>query len=562
MTNIISLFLFFAFSGFHVSAQFTKYVIQLKDKTGTPFSIDNPSEFLSQKSIERRVKQKIEIVESDLPIPPRYLDSIRSLGNVTILNQSKWLNQVCIETVDQDALAKVNSFSFVKNSQPVQRKLNPAFISKQKFTEEIKKTGSLETAFDEKDHYNYGHSFDQIDIHHGEYLHNNGFHGEGMLIAILDAGFYHYLTLPAFDSVRINGQIIDTYDFVDNKKDVNEESSHGMQCFSILASNLPGELVGSSPKAKYILYRTEDASSESLVEEQNWIAAAEKADSIGVDIITTSLGYNTFDNPVFDHTYQDMNGRTTMIARGASMAAQKGMIVLAAAGNEGNDPWHFIVTPGDADSILTVAAVNYSGNPANFSSYGPSSDGRIKPTVASVGVGTAISSTTGPIVTGNGTSFATPNLAGLVTCLWQAFPDFTNMEIIEAVKKSSSKYFSPDERIGYGIPDFQLAFEELEQQRENRNIITILGDERLKVYPNPFSKKIIIGISPETSGKIYFRLFDVSGKLYLKKEQNAIAGQPQQISLELNNPLPAGIYFLRFFDGKKLKTIKLISEKK
>jgi subtilisin family serine protease len=562
MTKIISLFLFFAFSGFNVFAQFSKYVIQLKDKTGTPFSINNPSEFLSPKSIQRRVKQNIEVTESDLPISPRYLDSIRSIGNVTVLNQSKWLNQVCIETVDQNALEKIKSFSFVKSSKPVQRKFNPVVISREKFNEEIKGRDSSKSPFDTKDYYTYGHSFDQINIHHGEYLHNNGFHGEGMLIAILDAGFYHYQTLPAFDSVRMNGQILDTYDFVDNKNDLNEQSAHGMQCFSIIASNIPGELVGSSPKANFYLYRTEDASSESLVEEQYWIAAAERADSIGVDVITTSLGYNRFDNPVFDHTYQDMNGKTTMIAKAASMAAQKGMIVLAAAGNEGNDPWHFIVTPADADSILTVGAVNYSGNPASFSSYGPSSDGRVKPTVASVGVGTAISSTTGPIVTGNGTSFATPNLAGLVTCLWQAFPDFTNMEIIKAVKKSSSKYFSPDERIGYGIPNFELAFKDLEQQRENRNIITILGDERLKVYPNPFSNEIIIAINPENTGKIYFRLLDVTGKLYLKKEQNVIGDQPQQISLVFINPLPAGIYFLQFFDGKKLKTIKLISEKK
>ena len=236
-----------------------------------------------------------------------------------------------------------------------------------------------------EDFYNYGNSYSQIHIHEGEYLHDKGFHGEGMSVAILDAGFYHYLSLPAFDSVRNNNQVKETYDYVANETSVDEDYFHGMECFSIMAGNLPGQLVGSSPKANYYLYRTEDVSTESPVEEQYWAAAAERADSIGVDVISTSLGYNQFDNPVFNHTYADMNGHTTIIAKAAGLAAKKGMIVVVAAGNAGTSAWHYITTPADADSIVAVGAVNTSGVIAGFSSYGPSSDGRVKPEVASVG---------------------------------------------------------------------------------------------------------------------------------------------------------------------------------
>jgi hypothetical protein len=559
MKKFYFLFLTAAFFSFNVSAQFTKYVVTFKDKSGTPFSINNPSQFLSARSIERRNKQHIAIDETDLPIVPRYIDSVRLSGNVIILNRSKWLNQVCIETTDAAALLKINSLSFVQVTNPVMRLSNQQLISKNKFIEKINRTTSPQSPMSPTD-YSYGNSFNQIHIHEGEYLHNKGFRGEGMLIAIIDAGFYHYQTLPAFDSVQMNNQIMETYDFVANKTDVNEEFSHGMQCFSIIAGNIPGQLVGSSPKATFLLYRTEDISSESPIEEQNWIAAAERADSIGVDVTSTSLGYDTFDNPVFDYTYADMNGHTSMIAKAASMAAKKGMIVVVAAGNEGNNSWHYIVTPADADSVLTVGAVDASGSVANFSSYGPSSDGRIKPTVASVGVAAAISSTSGPIISGSGTSFATPNMAGLVTCLWQAFPEFTNMEIIEAVKKSSSIYNTPNDRIGYGIPNFRIAFEDLNQQRTLRNINTLLGNNRIKIYPNPFRNNFTVLIKPEHTTTGTFSLYDAAGNLYFSKQIPLQAEQSQEIPFKNMQPLQRGIYTLKFSDGKSKQSFKLLMQ--
>ncbi|MEP6927941.1 MAG: S8 family serine peptidase [Ginsengibacter sp.] len=558
MKKVYPLLFAIAFFSASVSAQFSKYIVKFKDKAGTPFTINNPSQFLSAKSITRRTKQNIAIDETDLPITPRYIDSLRLAGNVIILDKSKWLNQVCIQTTDVAALAKINSLPFVITTQPLMRPVSAQATGNNKFNEQINSITTPQSLNNISDFYNYGNSYAQIHIHEGEYLHDKGFHGEGMLIAILDAGFYHYLTLPAFDSARNNNQVVETYDYVANEVSVDEDHPHGMECFSIIAGNIPGQLVGSSPRANFYLYRTEEAATESPVEEQYWAAAAERADSIGVDVISTSLGYSLFDNPVFNHTYADMDGNTTIIARAADYAAKKGMIVVIAAGNEGSSSWHFITTPADADSVLAVGAVNSSGTVAGFSSYGPSSDGQIKPSVASVGVSTAISSTSGQIVSGNGTSFATPNIAGLITCLWQAFPDFTNMEIIQAVIKSSSIYNTPNDRIGYGIPDFHTAFDDLNQQLILRNTNNILGNNRIKIFPNPFTTNINIVIKPLHTATATFRLYDVSGRLYVTKQAPVQEGQTQIIKFENLQPFQKGIYNLKFSDGVSKQSFKLV----
>lgn len=555
--------LIITFFSLNLSAQFTKYIVKFKDKTSTPFSINDPSKFLSQRAIARRIKQNISIDETDLPIVPAYIDSIGLSGNVIVLDQSKWLNQICIGTTDSTAIAKINRFPFVVKTEPVKRLYKhlierDQFIKRDKSNEQINSINSILSPPVAVDNYSYGYSYNQIHIHNGEYLHNKGFRGEGMLIAILDAGFYHYKSLPAFDSVNFKNQVIETHDFVNNEESVNEDDSHGMMCFSIIASNIPGQLIGSSPNANFLLYRSEDVSSESPVEEQYWIAAAERADSAGTDVITTSLGYNLFDNPVFNYSYADMNGHVSIIAEAATLAAKKGIIVLAAAGNEGETNWHFISTPADADSILAVGAVEASGNPAGFSSYGPSSDGRVKPDVASVGSATAISSVTGTIVSGNGTSFATPNLAGLVTCLLQAFPEFTNMQIIKAVQKSSSIYDHPDNRIGYGIPDFKKAYEDLNQQRLLKNAPIILGNKFIKIYPNPFKNNFSVLIKPEHTSIGNFKLFDAVGKLYFSKQISLQQGVIQLLNFDKMQALQKGIYILKFTDGENKQSFKMI----
>ena len=553
-------FVLLACIAFHVtvSGQYKKYVIRFRDKHGTPYTLDQPSAYLSPRAIARRLREHIPVDSTDLPVSPAYIDSVRMAGNVVVLNTSKWLNQVGIATTDTAALARINSFPFVIATQPVQQPVRWQPPLHDKLSEQL---DSLETpagVTGVNDYYDYGNSYAQIHLHEGEFLHDLGFHGEGMSIALLDAGFYHYQTLAAFDSLRNDHRVMETYNYVRGDTSVNADHPHGMECLSILASNVPGQMVGSCPGANYYLYVTEDVTSESPAEEQNWAAAAEHADSAGVDVISTSLGYTQFDNPALSHTYADMNGHTTIAARAAGMAAKKGMIVVIAAGNDGGDSWHFIGTPADADSCLTVGAVDINGNIGAFSSYGPSSDGRVKPEVASVGVATYFCSTSGAFITGNGTSFATPNMAGLVTCLWQAFPEFSNMEIITAVEQSCSTYSTPDDRKGYGIPDFRIAYNALSALRALRNIDSILGKGSFKVYPNPFRDHFTVALRTGQVSSGIFHLYDGSGRLCLSRQASLVPGVPQLVSFDNLPILKKGIYVLTFSDGQGRKTAKLV----
>ena len=442
-------------------AQFTRYIIRLKDKGTNPYSIAIPSQYLTARAIQRRIRYGIPIDSTDLPITPRYIDSIRLAGAVTIINVSKWLNQVAILTTDAAALTKINGFPFVISALPIAAFAQPTDHPVKKQLDVPNPPGNNPaTPQSITDYYSYGQSFGQVHLHNGEFLHNRGFRGQGMQMAILDAGFFHYLSLPTFDSVRNNGQVLGTWDFVAGDASVDEDNSHGMNCFSIIAANMPGVFMGGAPKASFYLYRTEDVNSEYPIEEQNWAAGMERADSLGVDITSTSLGYNQFDNAAFNYTYAaDLNGHKTLSARAANMAARKGIIVVVAAGNEGNNAWHYIITPGDADSVMAIGAVTTTGVVGTFSSYGPNSSGQIKPAVAAVGVSATIANTTnGQPTFGSGTSFACPNMAGLTTCLWQAFPEVNNMRIISTLQAAANRSSNPDDRTGYGIPDLKKAF--------------------------------------------------------------------------------------------------------
>lgn len=439
-----------------------KYIVRFKDKAGTLFTLANPSAYLTPRAIARRTRYNIAIDSSDLPVLQRYLDSVRLAGTVTILNTSRWFNQVCIQTTDAAAITKINGFPFViGGAQPFgQRGPAEVAVNKQLALAEQTDNTVIQTPQGINDIYNYGIGYGQIHLHQGEFLHNHGFSGQGMQLAVTDGGFFNVATLPTFDSVRNNGQILGTWDFVANEASVTEDHQHGTQCFSTIAANMPGSFVGSMPKGNFYLYRTENTVGENPVEEQNWVAGAERADSLGVDVLSVSLGYTYFDNSSFSHTYAQMDGNTTLISRGADMAAKKGMLVTIAAGNEGGGSWKFIAAPADADSALVVGAININGAVAGFSSYGPSSDGQIKPDVVAVGSGTVIANVFNgqPAANGSGTSFACPNMAGLSTCLWQAFPEVNNMALIDAVRRSAHQYATPNDRVGYGIPDMKKAF--------------------------------------------------------------------------------------------------------
>lgn len=438
---------------------FSRYIIQFKNKATSPYSLTTPLSYLSQRAIDRRTRYGISIDSTDLPVTPRYLDSIRSAGAVTILNVSRWLNQVSIQTTDAAAIQKINSFTFVQTVAPIAARMGGTSGKKELAIQTAEKPFAATTNFKATaDYYNYGLSYSQIHIHNGEFLHNIGLRGQNMIIGMLDAGFQSYTTLKAFDSVNLNGQVLGTYDFVAREPSVVEDNAHGMQCFSVIAGNIPGQFVGTAPKASFYLFRTEDSGSEYPIEEHNWVVGAERVDSAGGDLISSSLGYsNGMSNSVFDHTYAEMNGNTTIAARGADMAARKGILVANSAGNDGGGSFNYISTPADGDSVMAVGAVAKDSSTAGFSSYGPSSDGQVKPDVASVGVATNVQTTSNTIGTSNGTSFSCPNIAGLAACLWQGFQEFNNMKILNALRQAGHKASAPDNRVGYGIPDVKKA---------------------------------------------------------------------------------------------------------
>jgi serine protease AprX len=444
-------------------AQSTRYIVRFRDKGTSPYAINNPSPYLSARAISRRTTYSIPIDSTDLPVTPRYVDSLRLAGNVTILNVSRWLNQVSIQTTDAAALSKINGFPFVLAVATIAPRINPGAVSPGgKFRSPMNSLGEAAglpaRVFNaQANFYNYGQSFNQVHMHFGEFLHNIGLRGQNMVIAMHDGGFQNYTTLPSFDSINTNGQVLGTWDFVNREVSVVEDDAHGMQCLSTIAANIPGQFVGSAPKASFYLFRSEHGTSEYPIEEHNWVCAAERADSSGADLISSSLGYSTFDDPSYNHTYAEMNGNTTMVTRGADLAAKKGILVVNSAGNEGNSSWKYIAAPADGDSVLAVGAVNAGGSVVGFSSYGPSSDGQVKPDVASQGQGTTIQGSGGNISAGNGTSFAAPNMAGLVACLWQGFPNVNNMRIINALRQAGSIASAPNDRIGYGIPDMRKA---------------------------------------------------------------------------------------------------------
>src|SRR5688572_18139121 len=320
---LLTIFLFLS----EPKAQFSRYIVQFKHKGATTNSLTSPSSYLSQRAIDRRIRYNISIDSTDLPVPVSYISQIQSIPYVTILNISRWLNAIAIQTTDANAIAAINALSFVQNTSTIAAR---PISSANKFSEEIvplpgisARPGQIKT-----DYFNYGaNSFDEIHLHHGEFLHNIGLRGQGMQVAMLDGGYFHYTSLKAFDSVNANAQVISTWDFVAGNASVVEDNAHGMQCFSTIAANIPGQFVGKAPKASFHLFRTEDVSSEYPIEEFNWACGAERADSTGADVISSSVGYGYgFSDPVPDYPYSDLNGDITMSARAADLAAKKGLL--------------------------------------------------------------------------------------------------------------------------------------------------------------------------------------------------------------------------------------------
>jgi serine protease AprX len=549
MKKIYFLFLFILCTS--EAFAYSKYWIVFTDKNATPYTTANPSAFLSSRSILRRQNQNIAITTDDLPVDPNYISQVLATGAVTLNYRSRWMNAISITTTDANALVAIAALPFVQSVGPVQRVGHADH-----FSEEADEVAAINTARVGNNSsllaYNYGSSYGQVHQINADCLHNQGFNGAGKIIAVLDDGFNNVNSVSAFDSIRLNNQILGTYDFVLGVQNVYSVGGHGTMCLSDMAANLPGQIIGTAPGASYYLLRTEDAATEYLIEEDNWVAGAEYADSVGADIISTSLYYEEFDDPAQNHTYADMDGRTTVCAIAAVYTARVGMLTFACAGNSGTSPWFYLGSPADADSILAVGAVDASGNIANFSSRGPSADGRIKPDISAMGVNAVVVNSSGAVTTASGTSFATPLSAGGAACLWQSAPTYTAMQLRHAIHMSADQWANPDSLKGYGIPDYCLSNIILSNPQQ------VSTEDHFSASPNPTNGELFfsVSIAGERSGVI--ELFDMTGKLIRTLEV-----QPGQKSLRLNGTdLSEGIYFCRLIvngetvAGEKISVVK------
>jgi len=532
-----------------------KYFVRFSDKGNSGYTIANPSAYLSPRALTRRANQNISIDSLDLPVTPAYANAVAATG-AQILSRSKWFNGVIV-IADSMQQTAIQNLPFVLSSDNVgqrrpgdgENKFNDTFSP----VGSERRTGAMSTQS-----LNYGGSFDQVNMLGGVCLHNAGFRGEGLVIAVLDAGFFSVDTMIAFDTLRYYNRILGTWDFVQNNASVYEDSQHGTMVLSCMGGNLPGQLVGTAPEASYWLLRSEDANTEYIVEEYFWASAAEFADSVGADIINSSLGYTQFDNPAQNHVFAtDMDGNTCPSSVAADFAAAKGVAVVASAGNSGASPWRMIGAPADADSILTIGAVDATETIAVFSSHGFSADGDVKPNVVAMGQGSIVAAPGGTVWSGNGTSFSSPITAGLVACLWQAHPGLTNMQLLQNIEMSADRYATPDTLYGYGVPDFCAAN------------ITLGGsggmtfseeNQLLDLGPNPFSDFIRFSYFAAVPQEIHVELFDLRGRQLMHEVLEAKDNSLNKFTVRELETVVNGVYLLRITTATERITRKLVKQ--
>ena len=570
MKKILLLFSAFLMAGISYAQNVNCYRVYLHDKTNTPYSIDQPEQFLSQRCLDKRARYNIPVTEEDLPVNPAYLHEIgQASPQLRVLSVSKWTNTCTVWCPDTVRIGYVRNLPFVDSVKAV-----GYYSSMDERTTPIPPCGTHMQG--ETDTTGYGASFGQIALHNGHLLHEAGFRGEGMLIAMLDAGWTAFDQSQYFTNLYENGQIWGTFNFVPGMDNVYLGHSHGTSCASIILSNIYNmggpwgsemdTLVGTAPKANMVFIRTEDPELEQPIEEDFWAAGAEIADSIGADVITASLGYTRFDDSTFVFDYSSCDGHTSIASIAATKAAHKAMIVCIAAGNDGANEWHKLSRPSDAEDILCVGAVNVDSIPAPFTSCGPSYDGRVKPDVASCGWDTYVvniwvndwddpASTIDYIDSGNGTSYATPNLAGLATCLWQALPELNAMEIMQLIREAGHQFATPDTTMGYGIPDFYRIFLEnyVADTTDPTGIAaTVSARNELNVYPCPVIDKLTIENRGLQSHTIY--IYNLSGKMVGSTEVNGGATKTIDVT-----EWASGIYFLQAVGGNgRHETVKII----
>ena len=539
--------LFISSSPLMLSQTKNYYLVYFSDKTNTPFSLDDPTTFLTQKSIDRRGKQGYPLTSLDLPVDPVYTDSLR-LRTVEVKNTSRWFNAALIFADTTLVKDSVESLSFVDSVAILSNyggglNLKSASKARTKFSTE----STANTATNSSD-------LTQLNMLNAYYMDTLGYQGDSMTIAVIDAGFHNVDIREGFAHLFTNNQILGTYDFVDHETAVYEDHSHGTEVLSVIAGKNGEDNLGVAPNASFYLFRTEDDGSEYPIEEINWLLAVEKADSLGVDIVSTSLGYFDFDDAFFNYTYDDLDGQTAYSSQAARIAARTGMLLVNSAGNEGRSSWRYVTVPADVDSVLTVGAVYYNETYASFSSVGPTSDGRTKPNVAAQGVSTVIlSSVRDGVTTNRGTSFSCPLIAGFAAGVWQAYDTLTNIELLKLLEQAGSRADDPNNEIGYGIPTFSRVQSIMEG--------TIIVDVLDIVAVNPVTdQNIMLHIPLNQIGKeITMVLFDVNGhELYRQKHSLSSSTYDTNYSLK---DLDNGTYFLQVIEEDSSVLMRLLNMK-
>lgn len=509
------------------------YKVSFTNKGNTPFSFSQPLEYLSQRALDRRAKQNIALDSLDLPVDPAYVQALANAVDMELIHTSRWFNAATFRSVDTLGLDTLENLPFVAKLKSTRAKANTSAPSKF-VAQRQSEIGSYYSGY-------YGGAERQVTMLNAHLLHDQGAQGQGMLIGVLDSGFEQVDSIDYFQDLVADGRIVFTRDVADAESDVFNEHWHGMSVLSCMAAHSPGDLVGTAPQAQYALFRTEYVDSENVWEEDNWTVAAEICDSLGCDILNTSLGYTTFDDSTQNHSYADLDGNTTVISIAAGIASSKGMIPVTSAGNSGSSAWYHIGAPADAKGTLAVGAVGADRLAADFSSHGYSADGRVKPDVAARGHQTHGVVPWGYVTGGiNGTSFSSPVCAGAVACLWQLHPNSSNSEIMDAVRQSGHLFRNPNEDLGYGIPDMLIADMILRGQEPERD-----QDRLLRVYPSSFQDYFVVELFSENDAELVLELFDMSGKLVIGQAARTDAGQVTRLRVDAREIREAGAYVLR-----------------
>lgn len=524
MKKILLLIVFFVSSV--VFSQEEDAWVFFTDKPNAQFYLDNPLQMLTQRALDRRTLQGIALNVNDVPVHQPYVDQLITANGITVKAKSKWMNCVHVRgTVD--AIQALTQLSFVQSIKFADLDLNASGkISTPKPSIPVNKNMDVDESF------NYGNSANQIEMLNGHLLHQASYTGQGKIIAVLDSGFINVNSTDPFQRLFDNNLILGGYNYVSQNEDVYSLHNHGTLTLSCMGGFVDSQLVGTAPNAKYYLFVTEDVTDENPVEESYWVEAAEEADRLGADIISTSLGYYVYNNPNYSHIYSNMTGNEAFASKGANIAFSKGMIVVASAGNSGgsDEPYNHIGVPAEATNVLAVGAVQPNESYATFSSVGPGYPNRIKPDVMAQGLASTVANTSGTIQTASGTSFSCPIMAGMIASFWSAVPNLTNQQIIDFVKQSADRYSNPDDLFGYGIPDFQMALQ-MALLSTNENSI-----EQFQYFPNPTKGNFTLISTSKTIGKEVNFYNGLGQIVHSQKIDNPI----ETISLENLN---SGVYY-------------------